>query len=390
MDRSAAWRAAAVAVAFVLAWRIIAVNAVLYDDNGRPRLPAVAAGEPGAQAKLSGALRDNPGEVAALLVLAGDLEIAGDVPRAGRAYESALAIAPIDRDALQLSAGFYLRQGRTREAIVQLGRLAEHYGQFDKVFPLLTRLLAARDPGWNAIAERSPAWLGPFIVTACRQGTEPALLVPLLQRRVGDRRALPAEIECVTERLRAAGAWEAAYQVWLNSLPRERLADVGHVFNGGFELAASGIGFDWRPDPSPERQSGHAVDFAIADSGAGKRALRVRYNGKRQAAAAIEQLMAVPPGRYELSGLARGEGLNSVRGVQWTLRCAGRDGASRPLAASERFLGSSEWRRFQFEAVVPESCRGQVLRLEPAGFEEGTTYLAGTVWFDELRLVRQR
>jgi hypothetical protein len=216
------------------------------------------------------------------------------------------------------------------------------------------------------------------------------LLAPLLQKRVATRRALPAEIDCVSEKLRASGQWQAAYQVWLNSLPRERLADVGHVFNGGFEQAASGIGFDWRTAQGPERQAGHAVEFASSSGGGvGKRALRVTYNGKRQAGPAIGQFMVVPPGRYELSGLARGEGLNSVRGVHWAVRCGDRDVRAPALGSSERFIGSSEWRAFTFPVIVPASCPGQVLELEPVGFHEGTTYLAGSVWFDELRLARR-
>jgi hypothetical protein len=390
MDNAAAWRAGSVAIAFLLAWRIITVNAVLYDEGGRPQLPGVAAGEPAARAELSAALRGNPGEVAALLVLAADLEMAGDAAGAARAHEAALAIAPIDRDTLRLAAGFFLRQGRTQDAIAQLARLAEYHGQNDAVFPVLAKLLVARDPGWNALAERSPPWLGAFIVAGCRQGTDPALLAPLLQKRVAARRALAAEIDCVTEKLRESGQWEAAYQVWLNSLPRERLADVGHVYNGGFEQAASGIGFDWRTPPGQERQAGHAVEFASSSGGAvGKRALRVTYNGKRQAGPAIRQFMVLPPGRYELGGLARGEGLNSVRGVQWTVRCAGREARAAALGSSERFIGSSEWRPFGFAVIVPQDCPGQVLELEPVGFLEGTTYVAGSVWFDELRLARR-
>ena len=193
----------------------------------------------------------------------------------------------------------------------------------------------------------------------------------------------------MTEKLRAAGRWEQAYQVWLNTLPRERLADVGYVFNAGFEHAASGVGFDWMPSRGAERETGHAVEFAATRGAGGKRALRVTYNGKRQAVPAIRQLMALPPGRYELSGRGRVDSLNSVRGVQWTLRCAAADEAP-PLAASERFLGSSEWRPFTVELAIPRDCPGQVLQLEPVGMHEGTTFLSGTAWFDDLRLARQR
>ena len=378
MDRTLAWRAAALAAALVILWRIIAVNVVRYENTGRPGIP---------EASMAAVLDGNPGETVAMLVLANDLERQGDAAAAARMYQAATELAPMDRDVLQHSAAFFLRQGRGAEGVVQLGRLVEHYGEFDKAFPVFLRLMAAGDPGWGTIAARNPSWLGSFILAACRQDVDAALLAPLLQARVATQRAKPAEVDCVTEKLRGAGRWDAAYLAWLNTLPRERLADVGHVYNGSFELAASGVGFDWKPAQGPDRQSGHTVEFPNATSGAGKRALRVTYNGKRQAGPAIRQYLAVPPGRYELSGLARPDALNSVRGVQWVLRCAGREDAA-PIAASERFLGSSEWRPFTVAVSIPSGCNGQVLELEPVGFREGTIYVAGAAWFDDLRLAR--
>ncbi len=385
----AAWRAGSIALAAFLTWRIIAVNALLVDENGRSKLPAVthAASEGTDRQALVQILRDDPGEVAALLVLAQDLERTGEAARAARTYESALAVAPMDRDTLRAAAAFALRQGRMKEALERLDMLATYFGDHDTVFPVLAQLLQAGDPNWTAITARGPSWLGAFITSSCRQGVNPALLVALLQKRVAARRAEPAEVECVTEKLRAVGRWDAAYQVWLNTLPRERLADVGFVFNGGFEFTSSGVGFDWRTAPGTERETGHSVEFALSRGGVGKRALRVTYNGKRQVAAAVAQYLALVPGSYELHGLARIDSLNSVRGLQWVLRCAAQERAPL-LASSERFLGSSEWRPFSFEVAIPANCTGQTLQLEPAGMADGTTYLAGTAWFDELRLRR--
>lgn len=380
-----AWRAGAIAIGLLLAWRIITVNAVLYDNNGRPRL--LSASSAGDMVEM---LRSNPAEVAALLVMAQTREQSGDIAGATRAYESALQLAPIDRDTLTLSSAFFLRQTRVPEALVQFDRLVDNYGEFDKVFPVFSQLLAAREPGMQAIAARNPKWLGRFITDGCRRKVDPVLLAPLVQRRAAGGAMPSDEVGCVTASLRAAGKWDVAYQVWLNTLPRERLADVGFVFNGSFEYEPSGVGFDWRIAKGTQREVGNAVAFATSNSGAGKRALRVTYTGKRQTAAAIEEYLAVAPGRYELSGLARMDQLNSVRGLQWTLRCATPAGARRPLAVSERFMAGGEWRAFSMAVSVPADCRGQVLQLEPVGLDEGTTYVAGTAWFDDLRLTRAR
>lgn len=388
-SHATAWRAGAVAIGLLLAWRAITVNAVLFDDNGRPRL--LQAGQSQAtEGDLVALLRANPAEVAALLVLAQEREARGDVEGATRAYESAARLAPLDRDTLAMSAGFFLRQKRVPQALSQLDLLVENYGEHDKAFPVFAQLLAAREPGMQAIAARNPAWLGAFIVDGCRRGTDPLLLAPLLQKRAASGRAQPAEVECVSSKLRAAGRWDVAYQAWLNTLPSARLADVGFVFNGGFEHASSELGFDWRPARGTERELGSAATFSPASGAAGKRALRVAYTGKRQARPAIEEYMTAPPGRYELSGLARMEQLTSVRGLQWTVRCMRGEAPGKVLASTERFLGGGEWRRFSVPVVIPPDCPGQVLQLVPVGLDEGTTYVAGTAWFDDLRLSRSR
>jgi hypothetical protein len=118
----------------------------------------------------------------------------------------------------------------------------------------------------------------------------------------------------------------------------------------------------------------------------GRRALRVTWTGKRGAGPAVRQYLALEPGRYELTGLARPEALQSVRGVHWTLRCSGEKGAQ--LGATPRLLGSSEWERFNVAVQVPGQCVGQVLQLEPVGLAEGTIFVSGKAWFDDLRIAR--
>ena len=56
------------------------------------------------------------------------------------------------------------------------------------------------------------------------------------------------------------------------------------------------------------------------------------------------------------------------------------------IAASERFVGSSEWRRFAFDIEVPAGCPGQILQLESIATADGTAYLSGSIWFDDLVL----
>ena len=381
MDRTATWRAAVAVVALLLLWQVLAVNGVVYDAGGHPRLPGSTD-----RASIAAALRDNPAEIALLLTLAQADANAGREADVRAELHAAREIAPIDRDALGISAALLLRQGRAAEAVERLSVLASTFGERDKVFPVLARLLASGDPSWSAIAAAKPRWMRAFVLDQCRRGTDALLLAPLLSPPGPGDDGTGAEVECVTERLRSKGRWGQAYQAWLNTLPRARLADVGFVFNGGFEFPATGVGFDWKPSAGAERDTGHLVEFApVRGGGSGQRALRVSYNGKRQSAAAISQFLALPTGRYELAGMARVDRLNTVRGVRWVVQCASEERID-VLGESERFLGSSEWRRFAFEVDVPPGCLGERLLLEPVGLGEGTTFLSGSVWFDDLAL----
>jgi len=250
----AARRAAIVVFALALVWRVLHVNAVLYDDNGRPRLPAVgqnSAAEANVDREtLRQALRSNPGQIDALLMLAGGYESSGDAKQASRALDAAYQLAPDERNVLAAVAEFQLRQGDVARALPLLDRLVDTYPEMRPgAFEILGQLLSeGREPAtWKKILARNPAWLGPFIVSSCERGMDPAILVPLLLERAQSSRSPTPESACVIDRLRVNDRWQQAYQVWLNTLPRERLSEVGFVFNGSFEFAPSGQGFDWRP-----------------------------------------------------------------------------------------------------------------------------------------------
>ena len=322
-------------------------------------------------------------------MLARALEGDGKLAEAQAAYDAALDLAPLDRDVLAHSASFYLRHDDARGVAI-LGRLAaQPLAARDRVFAALHEVIASRrqTAAVAALFARDPAWLGSFIADACARGVDPALFVPMLLRKAGTGAPLP-QAGCAIERLRAAGRWDEAYQLWLNTLPRERLSQVGFVFNGGFEHAVSGVGFDWVFQPHSERETGHVAEAVPGPRVAGKRALRVAYNGKRQSGVPVRQYLVLAPGAYELTGLARGQGIVAPRGVHWTLRCV--DAARpRPIAASERFVGSSEWRAFAMEVRVDATCRAQLLQLEPAVEEGAAAFVGGVAWFDDLQVRRR-
>lgn len=382
-------RLAIAAVAALLLWRSVDVNAIGYDEAGRPRAPQASA-TAGESAAMLAVLRGNPAEVAALVTWAQSRELAGDGAAAARAHALASRVAPSDPDALLAAALFHVREGRLDAGLERFDRALSHSSVSEAIRPALLQLLAvpALQARWSAIAARGAPWIGHLVRSTCGRGGDTTALAMLAMARIAGGHASASEAACMIERLRRENRWEDAHQLWLNSLPAARLAEVGYVFNGGFEHDASGMGFDWKWTRASERQAGHAVAFAAAPGAAGQRALRVSYNGKRQAGPAITQYLAAAPGRYELAGMARPAGLRSVRGVHWTVRCVGPDGKPMSTAQSQPFIGTEAWRPFAFEFRIGRECVGQELRLEPVGMGQGAVYLAGEAWFDEMRLRR--
>jgi len=248
-------------VALVLLWRVIEVNATRVGEDGRPRAPQPHRGlytgeaEAGAAAAL---VRDDPAESAGYLVIARDLRAHGDADGAARAYAAAYEVAPVDRDVLVSAASDALQAGRTGAALDLLARALDNDPTVqDRAYPVMEQSLASGrfTSAWASIAARNPAWLGNFVTDGCRRGVDPLALVPLFLQRVARSAATPAETSCLVDHLRDAGRWDEAYQVWLDTLPANRLGDVGFIFNGGFEYPSSALGFDWIADTHPERAS---------------------------------------------------------------------------------------------------------------------------------------
>lgn len=389
-------RLALVAIALALLWRIIQVNVVMYEDTGRPRvvsrelLQSPQAGSSD-RAALQQVLRRNPGEVAALLMLARSLQAEGDEAGASRAFRVALGIAPLEIGTLSFAADHFLRRGDPA-GIELLGRLAAHYPESrEQVFAALVQVMASgrhRD-ALDALFRENQPWVGAFVADSCVRGVDLAVLMPALLRRSAAGQGAGAETACAIDRLKAAGRWPEAHQLWLNTLPAERLRDVGFVFNGSFEFAPTDRGFDWILQSRSEREAGHAAQVFQVPGAAGKRALRIAYNGRRQNGVPVRQFLALAPGRYELTGMGRPDGIKAARGVHWTVRCMESGKPQGVIASSERFLGSSEWRRFAMELLIAHACPGQVLQLEPVGDDGALAFVSGNAWFDDLRVRRR-
>ncbi len=257
------------------------------------------------------------------------------------------------------------------------------------VFPLLVQVAA--DPAARevlaAIAEDPqpfPWWNG-FFAHVANNGENLDALRGLVQLREASGAYPLQEYErnLYVNRLRREGLVAEAYLHWVNGLGKTRLAVLGFLYDGGFEQDFDNdAGFGWVA--RPPANSGIRITRSNTYGTGGERALRLALGGKRVRFAHLYQHVFLDAGRYTVRGRVRPEQLKGRRGLQWRVYCTAGSGAL--LGQSELFLGTGDWRAFDFEIDVPPDCGGQILRLYSAGSRDVDHELAGTIWFDDMQI----
>ena len=112
------------------------------------------------------------------------------------------------------------------------------------------------------------------------------------------------------------------------------------------------------------------------------------FRGPRIQFQHVHQYMMLDPGPHTLHGRVRTDNLETPEGVRWSIYCAG---SATALAHSAGFKGTDHWQHFAVPFVVPaKNCTAQMLRLELAGRSALDYQARGTIWFDELSVVRKK
>lgn len=405
------WLILAVAVIFLM-WRIVAVNLADYfvQDNspegaatalkwysGHPQAlfllgardtaaqydPAHAAGE------LKAAVQANPADGRNYAALARHEEAQNNLPAAKLAMNIATLMSPRRTDVQNEAAVFWMKQGNLAEAM-------QHWNvvlTFDrdaraKIFPGLLQLAEnpAALPAFTPLLQHDTVWWPEFLAYAAANAQQLATVRALFSLQAAESNAPTATaLRTYLARLQGQGEWTEALFIWLNSLGKDQINNLGNLFNGGFEYPISNLGFDWISDPAGQV----LVETASTYGSTGDRALHVLFRGPRVAYRHLYQYTLLTPGRYSMHGRVRPENLETERGVQWGIYCLDQ-GTETPLAASERFVGTDQWQHFAFQFDIPATgCPAQVVRLELAGRVALEFEAKGGIWFDDLAVDRQ-
>lgn len=233
----------------------------------------------------------------------------------------------------------------------------------DRVLPVLARLLAI-DPPWRA------AYLSSLNANDAGFQVAAALAV-LLQE--SDSPMTDKELSELYVSALNRGHIGAVATV------RDRLrrpASSRDVTDGGFTGAAVPEPFGWKL----EQSGGALAEMATLGTAGGDTALRVEYDGHKEAIIA-RQLLLLPPGRYTLEYRVRTEAGNPDQRLRWSLQC--RTGAAELLGPTSQRPETGGWRAVRAEFVISAACPAQWLRLEGLPSERRTETSA---WFDSVRI----
>jgi len=368
--------------AAALQWRAQDANAIVAVEQARVREDKTHLPD-ATQARA--ALASAPLKPAGYRLLARRAELEGDAARAARLYEVAAARGPRDLPSVDWVARHRLANGDYAGALADFDQMMRVEPQLVEKLQHTLISIATLQPAQRDFARllaRNPPWRSVFTTSLLSQTPNAAAIFPLVEKLRSQPGAglTDHELGLWISRLARDRQWGPAYLTWVQSLPPEASQRIGNVYNGGFELEPSQIGFDWQFKNAP----GVRISRAQATGADEELALRVEFDGDRIAFGNVRQLMALPPGKYRLLGKVRLDDLRADLGLVWSIRCAEN---RRAIAETEPMSGRREWQSFETSFTIPDSdCGGQWLTLTVASGGRSLQRISGVAWFDDLSI----
>jgi hypothetical protein len=351
--------------------------------DAAPLVVTIEKNEP-IRAWTENALVRDPMNAQALRMIGQLAESQGDEPGARRAMQAAAHLSLGESVALDWLMRKNLEESEFSLALYYADALLRTRPQIiDYVMPTLVRMAEdkAANPQLKLLLADNPPWRGSFFSALPGRISDARTPLELLLA-LRDAAAPPtiAELRAYLDFLIAHKFYELAYSTWLQFLPADRLISAGLIYNGSFEIAPSGLPFDWVMTAG----SGVTVDIVDRLDTAG-RALVVEFEDGRVDFQSVKQLIVLPPGSYDFSGKYKGE-LSGPRGMKWRITCAG--GA--PIAESAMMSGMRpQWIEVDVAFTVPAGdCGAQYVRLDLDARMASEQFVSGSFWFDELAISR--
>lgn len=302
-------------------------------------------------------------------------------------HRIAAARAPRDVPSHAVLIDYYLAQQDFPSALTHVDTLLRvQPATSSQLLPLLAQMATAPEaqPSLAETLLTSPPWADRLLSHIVQNVPDTDALGVLMERLRKSPGSLSGPVlSAWLDRLTREDRWGQAYLTWVSQLPKDHLNGLGNLYNGGFEWAPGEGGFDWRLGRTP----GAWISRTAGPGVTGQVALRVAFLDRRVPFGHVRQMLALPPGKYRLTGRERAESLRTERGLVWTVACATSGGTG--LATTEPLRGQTNWRDFAVDFEVPATgCGGQWLLLTVPARIPAEQRIAGVAWFDAMRIAR--
>jgi len=308
------------------------------------------------------------------------------------AFEHSRRLFPNSPEINWRLANFYVRTGKTPEALLALGIVLQKDSSAGrKVFTLATN--ATRDE--NALLKMLPPqprvffdYLNFLIEKGDLAGAEEVWDRVL---HLGLPFDLPETFPYLDALIQHAELRQLS-KVWSTLAERfpaqiQRPASNSNlVTNGGFESDILNGGLDWRVLPA----EGAAVSVESNGAVEGARALRITFDGSRNIdyGHVFQFVLVQAKTRYRFSGQMRVQGVTTDSGPRFQVSDA--YNASRIFATSEDLVGTSGWTEQHAELTTSADTRLLLVRVVRSVSNKLDNQITGTVWIDDVRLVPEQ
>lgn len=307
--------------------------------------------------------------------------------QAERAFKRAIELAPTYTFPRWQLGNFYLRQGRSDEAFVELKRVTENNETYrDQVFSLAWEYFDKDPAKIEQVVADTPEVHAALATFYAQRGRAADSLRNwnLLSDEQKDKYPLIAKaiMQGLLDRRFFPQALEFARQLDIDPDARPET-----VTNGSFERplgSADNTKFGWRVSRT-DAKIDVAVDAAVHHDGAKSARVTFKRYVKPDLYTLGQNIVVDPGHSYKLSFWVRTENLHSA-GMPQVQIVNGND--DQLITNSPAFVsGTNDWRQIVVDFSVPQNCTGIVI-FTGRGFCGQDCPLTGTMWYDEFELKR--
>jgi tetratricopeptide (TPR) repeat protein len=319
------------------------------------------------------------------LLAAHGYEAKGDLAAAAASLREALRLAPSHTTVHWQYANLLLRQNALDDSLNSFRLvLREQPEKMPVVFQMLWQASGGQAAKLQALAEGAPAIQLPVAQYLCTQKQYGQAAETFSQLEPATVLASPTGGQ-VLDALIAAGQWEMAAMLWQRLFPQTETNATALLRNGSWERTArkGWTQFDWNIQPNKFARIG----VVAGEAHAGSNSLQLVYQkvDTTNLAGAVQQLALVQAGgRYQLTGFAKAEALQTPDALQWAVLRADNKAV---LATTDAVApGTHDWQSLSLSFTVPDEVRAVYVVVKQTPQFKYSEPSSGTVWFDDLAL----